>query len=364
MHALPRHRKDSPLRKLTPPVVALLAGAALSAALAYATAAPKNLDRAIDAQRALLAERPADARLENDLGSLLALNDDFAGAEQAYRRAIEIDGENASAHYNLGLLLQKQGERRSALKEFKRTIELEPRHAWAHYQVGTIYDAQGHDSAARKAYAKALALDPALGNPEVNPHLIDNDLATSAMLYSYHHYREELLPEKEFEEPARIARVLIDRPVSEADAVAAAAAAQAPGAEGGFVRGSGSPEGTGGEESAAAGESTTGEPEDGNSPDSRVLTSKDLDPTRTSGQIVGGGAPARFGGGGKPVGGPITSGNRGRTRDTQPPLRPTLRTPSSAATPPPQLAPPTTFLPTSDSTGMMETHLVEIDEWS
>lgn len=362
MHALPRHRKDSPLRKLTPPVVALLAGAALSAALAYATAAPKNLDRAIDAQRALLAERPADARLENDLGSLLALNDDFAGAEQAYRRAIEIDGENASAHYNLALLLQKQGERRAALKEFKRTIELEPRHAWAHYQVGTIYDAQGHDSAARKAYAKALALDPALGNPEVNPHLIDNDLATSAMLYSYHHYREELLPEKEFEEPARIARVLIDLPVSEADALAAAA--QAPGAEGGFVRGSGSPEDTGGEESAAAGESTTGEPEDGNSPDSRVLTSKDLDPTRTSGQIVGGGAPARFGGGGKPVGGPITSGNRGRTRDTQPPLRPTLRTPSSTGAAPPQLAPPTTFLPTSDSTGMMETHLVEIDEWS
>jgi len=195
MHApLPVHRKDSPLRKLIPPVVVLLAGAALSAALAFAAAAPKNLDRAIDAQRALVAERPADARLENDLGSLLALDDDFAGAEQAYRRAIEIDGENASAHYNLGLLLQKQGERRNALKEFKRTIELDPRHAWAHYQVGTIYDAQGHDSAARKAYAKALALDPALGNPEVNPHLIDNELATSAMLYSYHHYREELLP--------------------------------------------------------------------------------------------------------------------------------------------------------------------------
>lgn len=362
MHALPRHRKDSPLRKLTPPVVALLVGAALSAALAYATAAPKNLGRAIDAQRALIAERPADSALENDLGSLLVLGDELVGAEEAYRRAIAIDDTNASAHYNLGLLLQKQGERRAALKEFKRTIELEPRHAWAHYQVGTIYDAQGHDSAARKAYAKALALDPALGNPEVNPHLIDNELATSAMLYSYHHYREELQPAKEFEEPARIARVLIDLPVSDADAVAAAA--QAPGAEGGFVRGSGSPEGTGGEESAAAGESTTGEPEDGNSPESRVLTSKDLDPTRTSGQIVGGGAPARFGGGGKPVGGPITSGNRGRTRDTQPPLRPTLRTPSSAATPPPQLAPPTTFLPTSDSTGMMETHLVEIDEWS
>ncbi|MEO8198862.1 MAG: tetratricopeptide repeat protein, partial [Thermoanaerobaculia bacterium] len=356
MHAPSVHRKDSPLRKLIPPVAVLLACAALSAALAYA-AAPKNLDRAIAAQRALLAERPADSALENDLGSLLALGDDFAGAEQAYRRALELDGANSSAHFNLGLLLQRQGERRQALKEFKRTIELAPRHAWAHYQVGTIYDAQGHDSAARKAYAKALALDPALGNPEVNPHLIDNELATSAMLYSYRHYREELLPAKEYEEPARIARVLIDRPVSDADAVAAAA--QAPGAEGGFVRGSGASQGTaGGEDTAAAGEADepmNGEPADGGAADARVLTSKDLDPTRTSGQIVGGGAPARFGGGGKPVGGPITSGNRGRTRDTQPPLRPTLRTLPSTG------APPTTFLPTSDSTGMMETRLVEID---
>ncbi len=354
------------MRKLIPPVAVLLAGAALSAALAYA-AAPKNLDRAIEAQRALLAERPADAALENDLGSLLVLGDDYAGAEQAYRRALELDAANSSAHYNLGLLLQKLGERREALKEFQRTIELQPRHAWAHYQVGTIYAYQGRESAARKAYAKALALDPSLGNPEVNPHLIDNELATSAMLYSYRHYREELQPAKEYEEPARIARVLIDRPVSDADAVAAAA--QPAGAEGGFARGSGAPEGTAGAPAASAageaGESTNAEPQDGDGPDARVLTSRDLDPTRTSGQIVGGGAPARYGGGGKPVGGPITSGNRGRIRDPQAPLRPTLRTPSSiGATPPPQVAPPTTFLPTSDSTGMMETRLVEIDEWS
>ncbi len=353
------------MRKLILPVAALLAGVALSAALANA-AAPKNLDRAIDAQRALLAERPADAKLENDLGSLLALDGDLAGAEQAYRRAIGIDDTNASAHYNLGLLLQKQGERRAALKEFQRTLELEPRHAWAQYQLGTIYAAQGRESAARKAYAKALALDPALGNPEINPHLIDNELATSAMLYSYHHYREELLPEKEFEEPARIARVLIGRPAGDADAVAAA---PEPAAEGGFVRGSGAPAASaGGDATAVAseeGDSARAEAAEGEGQESRVLTSKDLDPTRTSGQIVGGGAPARLSGGGKQVGGPITSGNRGRTRDTQQPLRPTLRSPSSTgSTPPPQVAPPTTFLPTSDSTGMIETRLVEIDEWS
>ena len=84
-------------------------------------------------------------------------------------------------------------------------------------------------------------------------------------------------------------------------------------------------------------------------------------------------APAFVGGGAAPeipipgpanrnTGGQITSTNRGRTRDTQPQLRPTLRGPQTAT--PPQVTQPTPFLPTSDSTGMIETRLVEVDEWS
>ncbi len=342
------------------PVAALLACAALSAALLHA-AVPHNIDRAIDTQRALAAERPVDSGVENDLGSLLVLAEDLAGAEQAYRRAIELDPENASAHFNLGLLLQQMGNRRDALKSYKRTLELEPRHAWAHYQEGTIYHAQGRDSAAKKAYAKALAFDPALGNPEVNPHLIDNDLATSAMLYSYRHYREELLPAKEFEEPARIAGVLIDRPAGEAEKAEATAQRTAGEAEGGFVRGSGAlPESV-----AAAADAAEVDPEEAperqDSP-ARVLTSKDLDPASTSNQIGGAttGEAAS-----KTTGGRITSSNRGRTRDAQPaPTRPTLRGPQSNGSTPPEAAPPATFLPTSDSTGMIETRLVEIDELS
>lgn len=346
------------MRKLIPPVAALLACAALSAALSYA-AAPKHLDRAIEVQRALVAQRPADSGAANDLGSLLVLADDVAGAEAAYRSAIAVDGENAAAHFNLGLLLQKAGDRRAALKEFKRALEIQPRHAWAQYQIGTVYHQQGHESAARKAYAKALAIDPALGNPVVNPHLIDNELATSAMLYAYHHYREELQPAKQFEEPARIARVLIDLPGSTQEPAAAGDEAAA----GGFVRGNGTPaDAATGAGSGDSPEVPKVEPPDGDSPEgtaSRTLSSKDLDPARVSGQISGGAAPARPGATTRNPGGAITSGNRGRTRDTQQqPVRPTLRTM------PPQTAPPSTFLPTSDSTGMIETRLVEIDEWS
>lgn len=351
------------MRKLIHSVAAMLAGAALFAALSYA-AAPKNLDRAIEVQRALVAERPADSTAENDLGNLLVLADEMAAAEQAYRRAIELDSENASAHFNLGLLLQQLGERKEALAQFKRTLELDPRHAWAQYQVGTLLHAQGNESAARKAYAKALALDPELGNPRVNPHLIDNDLATSAMLYAYHHYREELQPAKEYEEPARIAGVLIDLPAGTAgtagDPTANAAA-------GGFVRGPG--------DAAANAEEADGtiptekvEPPDDDATagsESRTLTSKDLEPSRATNQITGGGVAARPGAAGRAAGGQITSGNRGRTRDAQPtPQRPTLRGPSGTGSTSQPVVPPTTFQPTGDSTGMMEVRLVEIDEWS
>ena len=351
------------MRKLIPPFTALLAGAALSAALSYA-ATPRNLDRAIEVQRALVADRPADSRAANDLGSLLVLAEDVVGAEAAYRSAIALDGENASAHFNLGLLLQKEGNRRDALKEYERTMELEPRHAWAHYQIGTIYHRQGRESKARKLYAKALALDPSLGNPEVNPHLIDNELATSAMLYAYHHYREELLPAKEFEEPARIAGVLIDRPRS-AERSAEVPEQEETAPAGGYVRGDGTSPGDGGDADNASGNETA-EPADDTESESRVLSSKDLDPSHATNQVSGGGAPLRGSAARQSSGGRITSGNRGRTRDARPtPPRPTLRSPqSNGSMQPAQLAPPASFLPTSDSTGMIETRLVEIDEWS
>jgi hypothetical protein len=335
-------------------IAVLAAAVVLSSALSGSTA-PKNLGRAIEAQRALLAERPGDSAVENDLGSLLVLAEDLEGAEQAYRAAIALDADNAAAHFNLGLLLQRRDDRRAALKEFKRTLDLEPKNAWAHYQAGTIYEHWGVDSMARKEYAKALALDPSLGNPEVNPHLIDNELATSAMLYSYRHYRDELLPEKRFEEPARIAGVLIDRPHADADAVATEEPTGA--TEGGFVRSTGT---TDSRRDAAEVEKV--EPSDGDEAASRVLSTKDLEPGRAPNQ-VGGGAGAVV------VGGRGNVGSRtARTRDPKPttaPVRPTLRGPGSA---PPQapmapMAPvPQTFLPTGDSTGMMETRLVEVGE--
>ena len=101
------------------------------AALQSADSPPPNLDRALAAQEALVAERPNDPLVLNDLGNLLLVAGRTDEAEDAYRRALEIAPEMTSAHYNLGLLLLRRSEHAVALKHFRAVLEAEPKHAWA-----------------------------------------------------------------------------------------------------------------------------------------------------------------------------------------------------------------------------------------
>lgn len=199
-------------------------GLVLTAALAAAAAAPPNLPQAIAAQRALAAERPADAAVQVDLGNLLALGGQSDEAEAAYRQALALDPESVSAHFNLALLEQQRRHERAALREFKAVIELDPRHAWAQYQIGVILEGWGMKELAVRAYGRALALDPRLRFPDVNPHVIDNRLLTEAMLLGYRDYQPEVLPPPAYEQPRRIAALLLATPEAPAPTAPAAAA--------------------------------------------------------------------------------------------------------------------------------------------
>lgn len=186
--------------------------AVLAAIAAVAAAVPPNLSKAIESQQRLAAERPNDAAVYNDLGNLLLLVPRPEEAEAAYRKALELDPNKASAHYNLGLLLQQRGEEREAMKHYEQTVKLEPRHAWAHYQMGTLHERGGQESRAVDDYAQAFALDPQLAFPEVNPHIVENKLVTEAMLRAYKgDYAPPQAP-KVYEDPARIAKLLVTTP--------------------------------------------------------------------------------------------------------------------------------------------------------
>lgn len=184
--------------------------AALSlAALATVAASPPNLNSALEEQIKLVGSQPNDPSAHNDLGNLFVLANRNQEAEASYRKAIELDPTRASAHFNLGLLLQRRGEDRDALREFKATVKADPTHAWGHFQIGMIQERGGRKTAAIQAYAKALALDPQLAFPEVNPNILDSELVTSSMLLAYRSDRSIPLAPNRYDQPGRIADLLV-----------------------------------------------------------------------------------------------------------------------------------------------------------
>ena len=81
--------------------------------------------------------------------------------EKLYRKAIELDSNNAAAHNNLGLLLQTVRNYDDAEQHYREAIELDPKHAMAHYNLGWfLHDVRKDYDGAEKLYRKAIELDP------------------------------------------------------------------------------------------------------------------------------------------------------------------------------------------------------------
>ena len=198
-------------------LVSCLAALAVVVAIAATAAVPPNLASTIEAQRRLAAERPDDAAVFNDLGNLLLLVPQPAEAEEAYRKAIELDPDKTTALYNLALLLQQRGELREAMKHFRHVVDLEPGHPWAHYQIGAIQERWGQDSRAIDSYARAFALDPQLAFAEVNPHIVENKLLTESMMRAYKNDFTQSQVPRVYDDPARIATLLVPPPAAPAE---------------------------------------------------------------------------------------------------------------------------------------------------
>ncbi|MCG8462106.1 MAG: tetratricopeptide repeat protein [Holophagales bacterium] len=156
---------------------------------AWASTAPPNLDKALAAQYQVVSDRPTDAVAHNDLGNLLLLADRMEEADSAYRRAKELDPSNTDVRFNLALLLHQGGSVEEAQEELLELVEVDPGHAWARYQLGVVTFELGSRKAALEAFAHAFALDPTLTFARNNPHVLDNELATEALLLSSR-YRE------------------------------------------------------------------------------------------------------------------------------------------------------------------------------
>jgi hypothetical protein len=217
------------VRRRTLSILVISLACVVALVVAALAAAPPNLGHALEAQKRLVAQRPNDPAVINDLGNLFLLAHQPEEAEQAYRKAVALDPKRASALFNLGLLLQQRGQPKQALDFYRQVVDAQPEHAWAHYQIGALYEAGGQTARAVDEYARAFSLDPQLAFREVNPQIVDNKLVTQAMLQAYRQgYGAPQVPAV-YEDAHRIADLLVPSPqTATPDATKDAAAKPAP----------------------------------------------------------------------------------------------------------------------------------------
>jgi tetratricopeptide (TPR) repeat protein len=181
----------------------------VATATLQAESAPPNLSEAIAAQQRLIAADPGNADLYNDLGNLLYLGNRSQEAEEAYEASIQLDPELVSVHYNFALLLQQTNRPRRAEREYQKVLKSDVQHAWAHYQTGVLLAKRGRRSAAIQSYARAMRLDARLTDPAFNPHILENSLASSAVLRAYSDLSSAALAPRVYENPGNVTSILL-----------------------------------------------------------------------------------------------------------------------------------------------------------
>ena len=200
-------------RSLHALAVALVAGPLLLAAAPRA-----QLEQAVAAQRQRVAEDSGSAGALNDLGNLLAELGELVEAEEAYRQAMLLDPERSEPPFNLALLLAATDHPREARRLLKKLLEDHPDHAWGHYQLGTLQQARGSRGRAMRHYREAFRLDSRLTDPRYNPHVLDNSLATAAMLEALAKTATTVTGQRLYAEPNRVSGLLLPPLTAEPEA--------------------------------------------------------------------------------------------------------------------------------------------------
>jgi tetratricopeptide (TPR) repeat protein len=115
---------------------------------------------------------------------------DPAGAEAAYRRAIETAPGSADAYLNLGVLLGEAGRHAEAAALYRQGLRRCPGEALLHFNLGVaLEDLQDFDGAIA-AYEAGLAVDPAMADAHFNAARLHDQLGrTRPAIRHYSAYR-------------------------------------------------------------------------------------------------------------------------------------------------------------------------------
>lgn len=95
-----------------------------------------------------------------ELGNFYDRGYKFIKAEQAFKKAIEINPENYLAYHKLGQNYYEQGKYGQAEAAYKKAIEINPKNEWMYIELGRIYRSQQKYCQAQKLFEEALKINP------------------------------------------------------------------------------------------------------------------------------------------------------------------------------------------------------------
>lgn len=99
----------------------------------------KNYDEAEASFRQIIeAEAPTASKGYEGLALVDIGRKNYDQALEDARKAVELDGENAGAHYVLGLVYAYRQDFKNAAPSLEKAIALNGENAYAHYQLGLV----------------------------------------------------------------------------------------------------------------------------------------------------------------------------------------------------------------------------------
>ena len=116
--------------------------------------------RAANAYREAIRLKPNLASARSGLGGALLDKKDFDGALAAYREAIRLAPGDADYHINLGLALAEKGDLDAATAAFREALRIQPNSAEARRSLGRTELQAGRMDAAIDAYRSLVRLTP------------------------------------------------------------------------------------------------------------------------------------------------------------------------------------------------------------
>ena len=117
-----------------------------------------------------LATAPREISIEEavSIANALQINEQFADAEELYRRVLAINPAHPDALHFSGVLAHQQGRFEEALALIEKSLALDPTRADWHNNLGNILQSRGRLEEAVAAYERAIALDPKHANAYCN----------------------------------------------------------------------------------------------------------------------------------------------------------------------------------------------------